>query len=129
VDLAGRPILCVNPLLGAKSDQKAAARTNLGAAIATDMEWGLRPAILSRQVSAQCVGGILQVSNPASPSLKLTGGWLDRLKEPGFNLFYADLEADAQERLNTDLREDALQRPAQAAGVRRAQIRRQGRSA
>ena len=99
VDLAGRPILCVNPLLGAASEAKAAARTNLGAANATDMEWGLRPAFLSRQVSAQCVNGVLRVSQPGSPSLKVTGGWLDRLKEPGFNLFYADLEADALARL------------------------------
>jgi hypothetical protein len=99
VNLAGRPILCVNPLLGRRSDDPAAARTNLGAANATDMEWGVRPAVLSRQVSAQCVQGVLLVSTPASPSLKVTGGWLDRLKEPGFNLFYADTEADAQGRL------------------------------
>ena len=99
VNLQGRPILCVNPLLGATSDQRAAARTNLGAANATDMEWGVRPAIMSREVSAQCVDGILRVSNPASPALKPTGGWFDRLKEPGFNLFYADLEADAQARV------------------------------
>ncbi len=99
VNLNGRPILCVNPLLGAASEERAAARTNLGAANATDMEWGLRPAFMSRQVSAQCVRGVLQVSSPASPSLKVTGSWVDRLKEPGFNLFYADLEADAQGRV------------------------------
>ncbi|QUD88940.1 DUF3089 domain-containing protein [Phenylobacterium montanum] len=99
VNVGGRPILCVNPVLGAASTQKASARSNLGAANATDMEWGLRPAILGRQVSAQCVNGVLRVSRPASPSLKTPGGWLDQLKEPGYNLFYADLEADARARL------------------------------
>ena len=49
----------------------------------------------TRQVSAQCKGGILRVSQPSSPSLKTTGGFTDRLKEPGYNLFYADTEADA----------------------------------
>ncbi len=99
VNVGGRPILCVNPLLGAVSEERAAARTNLGAANATNMEWGLRPAIMGRQVSAQCVKGVLRVSRPASPALKATGGWLDRLKEPGYNLFYADLEADAEGRV------------------------------
>ncbi|MDR3506480.1 MAG: DUF3089 domain-containing protein [Caulobacteraceae bacterium] len=99
VDLHGRPILCVNPLVGGESDEKIPARANLGAANATDLEWGTRPAFLSRQVSTQCINGVLRVSTPNSPSLKMTGGWIERLKEPGFNLFYADTEADAQGRV------------------------------
>ena len=63
------------------------------------MDWGTRPAFLSRQVSARCQDGILRVSRPSSPSLKDTGGFTDRLKEPGYNLFYADIEADARARL------------------------------
>ena len=94
VDLQ-RPILCVNPLLGYASDVEAPARLNLGAVNASDLEWGTRPAFMTRQVSARCKGGILRVSRPSSPSLKTTGGFTDRLKEPGYNLFYADTEADA----------------------------------
>jgi hypothetical protein len=94
-DVAGRAILCVNPLLGARSDAPAPARLNLGAANASDVDWGTRPAFLSRQVSARCQDGILRVSRPSSPSLKETGGFTERLKEPGYNLFYADTEADA----------------------------------
>jgi hypothetical protein len=99
VTVKGRPILCVNPLLGAQSDALADAKLNLGAAAASDVDWGTRPALLTRQVSAQCVDGVLRVSAPQSPSLKEQGGWLDRLKEPGFNLFYGDLEADAEARV------------------------------
>jgi hypothetical protein len=97
--VAGRPILCVNPMLGAQSDELAPARLNRGAVAASDVEPGARPAFLSRQVSSQCVDGILRVSAPRSPSLKVQGGWLERLKEPAFNLFYADEEADAAARL------------------------------
>lgn len=92
-------LLCVNPLLGAVSNQPAPRRLNLGAANATDLEWGVRPALLSREVSARCVGGVLQVSPPSSGSLKPSGSWLDRRKAPDFNFFYADIEADAQARL------------------------------
>ncbi|HLK25615.1 MAG TPA: DUF3089 domain-containing protein [Caulobacteraceae bacterium] len=95
----GRPILCANPLLGGVGDARAPASLNRGAVAASDLEWGVRPAFLSHQVSAQCVSGVLRVSSPRSPSLKEQGGWLDRLKEPGFNLFYADEEADALERV------------------------------
>lgn len=97
--LAGRPALCVNPLLGAASPALAPTRENLGAANATDLEWGARPAFLPRQVSAQCEGGVLWISKPKSSSLKAAGGWAERLKAPGYNLFYADLEADALARL------------------------------
>ncbi|MFA5601186.1 MAG: DUF3089 domain-containing protein, partial [Phenylobacterium sp.] len=36
---------------------------------------------------------------PKSPSLKPTGSWADRRKVPGYNLFYANLEADAEARV------------------------------
>jgi hypothetical protein len=101
----GRSILCANPLLGAVTTAMAPANLNRGAVAAADVEWGMRPAFLARQVSAQCDAGILRVSAPRSPSLKEEGGWLDRLKEPSFNLFYADEEADAQARVAALLKE------------------------
>jgi hypothetical protein len=97
--LKHRPVLCVNPLLGAQSDAYAPARMNLGAVNASDLELGARPAFLTRQVSAQCVDGVLRVSRPPSPALKPFGTWAERLKEPDYNLFYADIEADAQGRV------------------------------
>ena len=98
-NLNDRLPLCFNPLLGAISGQTAPARLNQGAANATGLEWGARPPFMSRQVGAQCEGGILRVTAPKSTSLKPTGSWADRRKVPGFNLFYADLEADSKARL------------------------------
>lgn len=99
VNLTPRPSLCFNPILGAVTDQPAPARLHLGAANATGLEWGARPAFLARQVSARCEGGVLRVTRPKSASLQPGGSWADRRKAPGFNLFYADIEADAKQRL------------------------------
>ena len=98
VNLEG-PALCFNPILGATTDEPAPARMHAGAANATGLEWGARPAFLARQVSAQCEGGILRVSSPKSASLKSAGSWTEERMAPGFNLFYADLENDARARL------------------------------
>ena len=99
VNLTPRPALCFNPVLGSVTDQAAPARLHLGAANATGLEWGARPAFLARQVTAHCEDGLLHVSRPKSASLRKSGSWADRRKAPGFNLFYADLEADAKARL------------------------------
>jgi len=97
--LAGRPTLCVNPVTGA-SDTAADIRSHLGAANATGMEWGARPAFLPRQVSAECRGGLLRISDPPSPSLRLSRAWTDRRKVAPYNVFYADIEADAKARVS-----------------------------
>jgi hypothetical protein len=93
------PALCFNPILGANVETAAPARLHQGAANATGLEWGARPAFLARQVSAQCEGGVLRVSEPKSASLKRSGSWTEQRMAPGFNLFYADLEADARARV------------------------------
>lgn len=98
VNLEGRTPLCFNPLLGGTSLERAPARLNLGAANATGLDWGARPPFLQRQVSARCENGILRTSKPKSNSLRDSGSWADRRKVDAFNLFYADLEADALER-------------------------------
>jgi hypothetical protein len=99
--LDGRPALCVNPLLGAQSEGPAPPKLNRGAANATGLEWGLRPSFLHNQVGAQCRGGLLYVTAPSSPSLQPTGFWARRRKARPFNLFYADIEADAEARVET----------------------------
>jgi hypothetical protein len=95
--IQGEP-LCVNPLRGAVTTEDAPARQNLGSANATGLEWGARPAFLQRQVGAQCVDGVLRVTRPKSQALRPSGSWADRLKALGANLFYANIEADAQAR-------------------------------
>jgi hypothetical protein len=97
--LGRRPALCVNPLTGAVDRRAAPERANLGAANATRLEWGVRPALLPHQVSARCDGGLLRTSRPRAPSLRRTGGWAERLEAPAFNLFWADLEADSLARV------------------------------
>jgi DUF3089 family protein len=93
-----RAPLCVNPLLGAATDADAPERLNLGAAAATGLEWGVRPGFMVRQVGAQCQDGILRVTRPRSALLRSSGDWIERVREPGFNLFWADLEADSEAR-------------------------------
>jgi hypothetical protein len=99
VNLKGRPIACVNPLTGGTDQPSASARDSRGAANATGLEWGARPAFLAHEVSAACQGGLLRVSAALAPSLQRSGGWLSRRRIAPFNLFYADLEADAQARV------------------------------
>ena len=94
-DLRRRPVACVNPLTGS-AGAAAPARANIGAANATGLEWGARPAFLPHQAAARCDSdGILRISAQRSPDLKRSGSWTDRLKVRSFNLFWADLEADA----------------------------------
>ncbi|HEX3919468.1 MAG TPA: DUF3089 domain-containing protein [Caulobacteraceae bacterium] len=96
--LGDRAPLCVNPLLGAAVTDDAPARLNRGAAAATGLEWGVRPGFMVRQVGAQCQAGILRVTRPRSSLLQPSGGWVERVREPGYNLFWGDLEADSQAR-------------------------------
>ncbi len=98
VGLSGRPILCVNPLLGRTSDADAPARLNLGSANATDLEWGARPGFMARQVGARCSGGILRITPARSQSLRPSGDWASRLRARSYNLFWGNLEHDAQVR-------------------------------
>jgi len=95
------PALCVNPLLGMQTAEKAPARLNLGAANASELEWGVRAAFMPRQVSAACVNGVLMVSRPRSGSLRPAANWPDKFKVPPYNAFFADIEADAMKRVAT----------------------------
>lgn len=108
VNLGSRHPLCYNPLLRAVTVAPAPARLARGATNATGLEWGVRPPFVSRQVSAVCRDGILRVSRPEARMLRPSGSWEDRLRTPGFNLFYADIEADARTRLEAF---NALTRP------------------
>lgn len=101
INLEHRDPLCFNPLLGGVTLERAPARLNLGAANATGLEWGARPAFLQRQVSARCENGLLRTSKPKSSALRDSGSWADRRKVDAFNLFYVDLEADALARAAT----------------------------
>lgn len=100
VDLGDRAALCVNPLTGAQSNDPAGEKDSLGAANATGMGWGVQPPFLKREVRTRCVEGFLDVSKPKSTAFRPARSWADRLKVAPFNLFYGDLEADAQARVS-----------------------------
>jgi hypothetical protein len=100
VDLADRPALCVNPVSGATGEAAVPARLHHGAANATGLEWGVRPAFIDRAVATQCRDGILRHTELTTESFREVGNWADRRKARPYNLFYADIEADVERRLN-----------------------------
>lgn len=99
VELGDRPALCVNPVSGSDDDAAVPKRRHLGAANATGLEWGLRPAFIDRQIATQCRDGLLRHTVLKSESFREFSGWADRRKARPYNLFYADIEADALARL------------------------------
>jgi hypothetical protein len=99
VDLADRPTVCVNPVTGSTAEAEAPARMHRGATNATGLEWGARPALIAREVAAQCRDGLLRHSRPDLESFRASGKWADRRKARPYNLFYGDLEADVAARL------------------------------
>ena len=100
VDLESRTPLCVNPVSGAAGEAAVPARLHHGAANATGLEWGVRPAFIDRAVATQCRHGILRHTELTTESFKEVGDWADRRKARPYNLFYADIEADVERRLN-----------------------------
>jgi len=92
--LGSQHAVCVNPVIGAASEEQVDARRSLGATNATGLEWGTAPATIPHRVASHCLGGLLFVDKPKSPSFRDTGSWEDRHKVPPYNLFYSDLEAD-----------------------------------
>ncbi|MFK0299382.1 DUF3089 domain-containing protein [Brevundimonas sp. NPDC090276] len=99
ISAEGAPTACVNPVTGSVNHPVSAMRDSRGATNATNLEWGVRPAFQSRIVAAECRDGILWRSPLNSESFRPRGSWADRRKIPPFNLFYADIEADALTRL------------------------------
>ena len=116
----GRPLACVNPVLGAATQALAPRSAHRGGVNATGLEWGVTPAPLPAQTSAQCTDGILLVDRPKSASLRRKPGFGNHFKPPPFNLFYADIAHDARQRLRnwrTVMQEDGRLAPPLGAPV------------
>ena len=105
VPVADRDLVCVNPLTWQADTRPASRDLHLGGVGAVGFEPDVRPVVHSRQVEAQCVDGLLSVSQPAVASLrrprKLVGGAFRTLPS---NLFYEDLRVNAQNRVEAKLR-------------------------
>ncbi len=99
VDLNGRAAVCVNPVTGSTDGAPVAARLHQGATNATGLEWGVRPALMAREIATQCRAGLLRHTEPTTESFRETGSWSDRRKSRPYNLFYGDIEADVQARV------------------------------
>lgn len=99
VDLDGRAALCVNPVTGSTDTAPVPARQHQGATNATGLEWGVRPALMAREIATQCRGGLLRYTEVKTESFRETGSWSDRRKSRPYNLFYGDIEADVLARL------------------------------
>jgi pimeloyl-ACP methyl ester carboxylesterase len=107
-----RKFACVNPLLWNTTEDYAPARLHRGAAVANGIEFGsVRPAILPRETSAQCVEGVLMVETPRSSLLRMHG-FGQSAKTPTFNLFYADIAENVIDRVDSYM---AQPRPINAA--------------
>ena len=107
VPVAGRELVCVNPLSWRADASTAPSDLHLGGVGAVGFEADVRPIVHSRQVEARCTDGLLAVSQPAVASLrrprKLAGGTFRTLPS---NLFYEDLRVNAQARVAAKLAED-----------------------
>lgn len=98
-ELDGRVVACVNPVTGGTDQPRSEARASRGATNATGLEWGARPALMAREVAAECRGGLLRQTEPQLESFRETGSWADRRKARQYNLFYGDIEADVDARM------------------------------
>lgn len=98
-EIGNVPIICVNPVNGSNAEVATEPRRHLGAANATGLEWGVRPAFIDRQVGAQCRNGFLRYTRLKTESFRENRRWADRRKATPYNLFYADTEADVLARL------------------------------
>ncbi|MFS0739999.1 DUF3089 domain-containing protein [Brevundimonas sp. 3P9-tot-E] len=91
---------CVNPVTGSAAVPRSAMRESRGATNATNLEWGVRPALQRRIVAAECRDGVLWRSRLSSESFRPRGAWAEQRKIPPYNPFYADVEADVMKRLS-----------------------------
>ena len=93
-----RGLLCINPILGARSSAYASARQHRGGVAAEGLPPDATPAPIPGQTGAQCADGILFVDEPRHRDLQRPNRLAEDFREPPFNLFYEDLRLDAARR-------------------------------
>ncbi len=102
IQVRGKPLLCMNPLLWARNDDYAPARLHAGAVAAEGLGPNDFPAPIPKQFGARCEDGVLAIDKPKSRSFRRRSQFGGRFKTAPFNLFYEDL------RLNIAARTEAL---------------------
>ncbi|MCA8890022.1 MAG: DUF3089 domain-containing protein [Parvularculaceae bacterium] len=95
----GEDFVCVNPLSWTTTQDYISEEHHEGAASATGIGYRDRPPAISKTVGARCENGILIVDKPRQKYLR-RGNWFGaKWKAQPFNLFYFDLEKNAQTRI------------------------------
>ena len=92
----GRRLVCINPLLWSTNSDFAPKRLHRGGASASGLDSDSDPAILPGAVATQCVDGVLITDRPRESQLRRSIRLGARFKTPDFNLFYADIEDNAE---------------------------------
>lgn len=94
----GRGLLCVNPILSARTSEYASARLHRGGVAADGIPPDATPAPMPGQTGAQCADGILFVDEPDYADLRRPHRLAEEYRVPPANLFYEDLRLDAARR-------------------------------
>ncbi|MFQ5562845.1 MAG: DUF3089 domain-containing protein [Parvularculaceae bacterium] len=95
----GKELLCVNPLSWTRTEDYVGPDHHKGAASATGLKLGDRPAPIAKAIGARCVNGILVVDRPRQEFLR-RGRWIGaKWHVQPYNLFYRDLALDAERRV------------------------------
>ncbi|MEM7730288.1 MAG: DUF3089 domain-containing protein [Pseudomonadota bacterium] len=97
--VAGRPVLCINPLNWSREEGYVPERFHLGGVAAEGLEPDIRPAARPNQVGAACDDGILRVDRPRSRSLRRPMQVGAKFRTLPSNLFYEDLKQNAVTRV------------------------------
>lgn len=98
--VAGRPLLCVNPLLWNQSSDYAPRRLHMGGIAAEGLDANTDPAPLAKQTGAQCQAGVLYVDKPKSRVLRRPKKFGGKFRTLPSNLFYEDIRVNAKTRVD-----------------------------
>ena len=98
--IAGKDLLCVNPLIWKLDEDYVPRRLHKGGVAAEGLDPDMDPAPLNKQVGAQCQNGILLVDKPRSRSLRRPIQVGAKFRTLPSNLFYEDLKQNAVTRVN-----------------------------
>ncbi|MGB3456684.1 MAG: DUF3089 domain-containing protein [Litorimonas sp.] len=110
--VAGRPLLCLNPLNWSQAETYVPERFHMGGVAAEGLEPDIRPAARPNQVGAQCDDGLLRVDRPRSRSLRRPFQVGAKFRTLPSNLFYEDLRQNAVRRVEALLESGTLPRRA-----------------
>ena len=111
---ADRPLICVNPLTWRADGGYAPAELHLGGVPATGLERGIEPIATARALGGGCSEGVLIIDRPSAGHLRANRFFGAKWRIQDFNLFYADIRANARnraQRLHGILEEESRRAP------------------